>query len=150
MKPGIDTHVSTSHMVLGRDLNPHDTLFAGQAASYMIECGFLAVQSFLQTPHIVFLSLDGLRFLQPVHKGEGFRIDSTIIYAGSSSIGVYLSLSKLPSLTKAAECFVSFVHITEETGQAEAHHTILADLDEDAKKLQHLYLTYKFCGILKE
>ena len=42
---GIDRHVSAAHMVLGKDLNPHDTLFAGQAASYMIECGFLAVQS---------------------------------------------------------------------------------------------------------
>ena len=65
---GIDRHVSAAHMVLGKDLNPHDTLFAGQAASYMIECGFLAVQSFLNSGHIVCLGLDGLRFLRPVRK----------------------------------------------------------------------------------
>ena len=44
---GIDAHISSAHMVLSRDLNPHDTLFAGQGTSYMIECAFLAVQSFL-------------------------------------------------------------------------------------------------------
>ena len=27
---GIDAHISSAHMVLSRDLNPHDTLFAGR------------------------------------------------------------------------------------------------------------------------
>ena len=79
---GIDRHVSAAHMVLGKDLNPHDTLFAGQAASYMIECGFLAVQSFLNSGHIVCLGLDGLRFLRPVRKGDTIDISSTVVYAG--------------------------------------------------------------------
>ena len=84
---GIDAHISSAHMVLSRDLNPHDTLFAGQGTSYMIECAFLAVQSFLRTPHIVCLGLDGLRFLHPVHKGDTIRVDSSIVYAGTSGIG---------------------------------------------------------------
>lgn len=85
---GIDAHISSAHMVLSRDLNPHDTLFAGQGTSYMIECAFLAVQSFLRTPHIVCLGLDGLRFLHPVHKGDTIRVDSSIVYAGTSGVGV--------------------------------------------------------------
>ena len=108
---GIDAHISSAHMVLSRDLNPHDTLFAGQGTSYMIECAFLAVQSFLRTPHIVCLGLDGLRFLHPVHKGDTIRVDSSIVYAGTSGVGVYITLSLLPDGPVAASCFVSFVHI---------------------------------------
>jgi acyl-CoA hydrolase len=130
-------------MVLGKDLNPHDTLFAGQASSYMIECGFLAVQIFLGTPHIVCLGLDGLRFLRPVHKGTAIQVDSTIVHAGASSVGAYIRLSLLADHSKAAECFVSFVHIDEATGRAVLHHTTLGELDEAAKQLQKAYVSYK-------
>lgn len=140
---GKDLHVSTAHMVLGRDLNPHDTLFAGQAAAYMIECGFLAIQSFLDTPHIVCLGLDGLRFLQPVHKGDTIRIDSTIVDAGRSSAGAYITLSLLPDGPVAASCFVSFVHIDEETGRSLPHGVALPPLTGTEQSLQAQYRAYR-------
>ncbi|MCH4166096.1 MAG: acyl-CoA thioesterase [Megasphaera sp.] len=142
MKIGIDEHISAAHMVLGKDLNPHDTLFAGQAASYMIECGFLAVQTFLGSPHIVFLALDGMRFLRPVHKGMAIQVDSTIVYAGTSSVGAYIRLSILAEHSTAAECFVSFVHIDELTGRAMPHQTALGELDDQGKQWQKAYLAY--------
>lgn len=142
MKIGIDEHISAAHMVLEKDLNHHETLFAGQAASYMIECGFLAVQTFLDSPHIVCLSLDGMRFLRPVHKGMGIRIDSTIVYAGTSSVGVYIRLFILSENSKAAECFISFVHIDELTGRAVPHQTGLGELDDQEKQWQNAYLAY--------
>ena len=140
---GIDKNITLTHMVLGWDLNPHDTLFAGQAASYLIECGFLAVQSFLQSRHIVFLGLDGLRFTKPVHKGESIEIMSRIIYTGTTSVGVYLRLQDLLSKEKRAECFVSFVAIEEESGKARPHGMELDMLDETGKQLQQRYLVYR-------
>ncbi|MBC3537186.1 acyl-CoA thioesterase [Megasphaera hominis] len=140
---GKDQHVSAAHMVLGKDLNPHGTLFAGQAAAYFIECGFLAVQAFLGHGHIVCLSLDGLRFLRPVHKDQTIRIDSTLVYAGTSSVGVYLAMQRLPGEEKAAECFTSFVSIEEATGKAVPHGLSLGVLNDETKRLQDLYLAYK-------
>lgn len=140
---GTDMHISAVHMVLGKDLNPHDTLFAGQAASYMIECGFLAVQSFLQSCHIVCLGLDGLRFLHPVRKGDSICVSSSIIYAGKTSVGAHIRMERRSDGKAAAECFVSFVHIEEETGQARPHGATLPMLDEQGLALRRVYLAYK-------
>lgn len=140
---GIDRHVSAAHMVLGKDLNPHDTLFAGQAASYMIECGFLAVQSFLNSGHIVCLGLDGLRFLRPVRKGDTIDISNTVVYAGTTSVGAHIAMTRRSDGAMAAECFVSFVHIEEETGQALPHGVMLPALDEQGEERRRAYLAYK-------
>lgn len=140
---GIDRHVSAAHMVLGKDLNPHDTLFAGQAASYMIECGFLAVQSFLNSGHIVCLGLDGLRFLRPVRKGDTIDISSTVVYAGTTSVGAHIAMTRRSDGAMAAECFVSFVHIEEETGQALPHGVTLSALDEQGEARRRAYWAYK-------
>ena len=140
---GIDRHVSAAHMVLGKDLNPHDTLFAGQAASYRIECGFLAVQSFLNSGHIVCLGLDGLRFLRPVRKGDTIDISSTVVYAGTTSVGAHIAMTRRSDGAMAAECFVSFVHIEEETGQARPHGVTLPALDEQGEARRRAYWAYK-------
>jgi len=142
---GCDAHISAVHMVLGKDLNPHDTLFAGQAASYMIECGFLAVQNFLQTSHIVCAGLERLSFLQPVHKNDSIRIASTIIYAGTASVGVYICMTILPVKEKAAECFVTFAHIDEASGRPLPHYVKLAALETSALERQQLYCRLKEC-----
>lgn len=139
---GIDRHVSAAHMVLGKDLNPHDTLFAGQAVSYMIECGFLAVQSFLNSGHIVCLGLDGLRFLRPVRKGDTIDISSTVVYAGTTSVGAHIAMTRRSDGAMAAECFVSFVHIEEETGQARPHGVTLPALDEQGEARRRAYWAY--------
>ena len=140
---GIDRHVLAAHMVLGKDLNPHDTLFAGQAASYMIECGFLAVQSFLNSGHIVCLGLDGLRFLRPVRKGDTIDISSIVVYAGTTSVGAHIAMTRRSDGAMAAECFVSFVHIEEETGQARPHGVTLPALDEQGEARRRAYWAYK-------
>ncbi len=138
-----DDNIVTAHMVLGRDLNHHDTLFAGQASAYMIECAFLAVQSFLQSPHIVCRGLDGLRFFRPVHKGDTVGLSSRIVYAGETSAGAYICMNRRSDGQQAASCFVSFVHIDEETGRAVRHHAELPELDEEGCRLRALYLSYK-------
>lgn len=140
---GTDQHISTVHMVLGKDLNPHDTLFAGQAASYMIECGFLAVQSFLHSGHIVCLGMDGMQFCHPVHKGDTIHISSTIVHAGKTSVGVYIAMQRRSDEVTAASCFLSFVHIEEESGQARPHQRELPQLDERGQALQRQYLSYR-------
>jgi len=138
-RTGQDRHVSSARMVLGDDLNHHDTLFAGKASLYIVECGFLAVQDFLQTNHIVCLGLDGFRFLRSVHKGTMIDLKSTIVHAGTSSVGVYVEMDTFPDRKLAAEGFLSFVHINEADGSAVPHHVTLAAADETTAALRSRY-----------
>ncbi len=142
LKKGVDNHLSLSHMILQRDLNPHETLFAGQAASYLVECGFLEAMDYLQTKHLVCQGLDGLRFLQPVHKGEAITLTTSVVSLGKTSVGILVELFIIPQQQKAAECFVTFVTINEETGRAVPHNmeapTLENELEKKAKRYQAL------------
>ena len=109
----------------------------------MIECGFLAVQSFLDSGHIVCLGLDGLRFLRPVRKGDPIDISSTVVYAGTTSVGAHIAMTRRSDGAMAAECFVSFVLIEEETGQARPHGVTLPALDEQGEARRRAYWAYK-------
>lgn len=140
---GNDKHIKTAHMVLGRDLNHHDTLFAGQGASYLIECGFLAAQGFLDTTDIVFLGLDGFRFWRPVRKGETFALESTLVAAGRTSVAVHVLLTVRDEA--AAEAFATFVRV-DGGGNATAHGLSLPPLTGAAALLRQRYDRYQEAG----
>lgn len=140
---GLDHHISSSHMILQRDLNPHDTLFAGKAASYMIECAFLEAMDFLQTKHLVCQGLDGLRFVHPVRKADAIHIKTSVVHLGSTSVGVYVAMYIVPENIKATDCFVTFVQIVEATGKAACHNMALAALDPDDHKQKLRYKTLR-------
>lgn len=130
-------------MVLPRDLNPRDTLFAGSCANFMIETGFLAAEQFFGTPHMVCFALNGMKFLKSIGKGTSVTMEARVIYAGKSSIGVYVSMYTLHKEEKAAECFLSYVAIDEKTRRPVPHQLVIDDLTEYEKKLQDRYLAYK-------
>lgn len=138
-KVGRDNHMCASHMVLQRDLNPHETLYAGQASSYMIECGFLEAMDFLGTKHIVCQGLDGLRFVRPVKKGDAIHITTSVVSLGKSSVGIHIEMYVIPERIKAADCYVTFVTINEETGRAVPHNMVMAPLSEELAKHKERY-----------
>jgi len=140
---GIDNNIGSAHMVLGRDLNPHDTLFAGRASEMIIECGFMEAMDFLQTKHIVCQGLDGFRFLRPVKKGDTILITSTVVQVGKSSVGVYMAIYLAPERIKTAEGFVTFVHIDEATGHSAPHGVELGKLSQEEAKLQARYAAFR-------
>jgi len=142
-KIGRDNHIASAHMVLGRDLNPHDTLFAGRASEMLIECGFMEAMDFLQTKHIVCQGLDGFRFLRPVNKGDTIQLTSTVIQTGRSSVGIYLAIYLAPERIKTAEGFVTFVHIDEATGHSAPHGLMLGKLSEEEQHWQTSYNAFR-------
>jgi len=142
-KNGIDNHIGSAHMVLGRDLNPHDTLFAGRASEMIIECGFMEAMDYLQTKHIVCQGLDGFRFLRPVNKGDTIQLTSTVVQLGRSSLGVYLAIYLAPEKIKTAEGFVTFVQIDEATGHSVPHGFELGQLSGAELQLQARYNAFR-------
>lgn len=138
-KIGLDNHICASHMILQRDLNPHETLFAGQAVSYIIECGFLEAMDFLGTKHLVCQGVEGMRFMHPVHKADAIHITTSVIHLGKTSAGIYVSMFVVPEHIKAAEGFVTFVQIDEASGHAQGHNMTLKPLSAEDSKLTVRY-----------
>ncbi len=127
---------------MGADLNPRDNLYAGSCARYMVETGFLTVQSYLASPHIVCFSLTGLKFLKPIHKGMSVKMTGTVVDAGRTSVGVYMEMTELLTGVRAAEGFLTFVSIAEETQRPVPHHKVFPGVSDAmaAKRRQYLAL----------
>lgn len=45
--------IMTHHLVRSEDLNHHNTLYAGRAADWFIEVGYMAVEQYLPSSNVV-------------------------------------------------------------------------------------------------
>ena len=54
--------VTTNHLVKGEDLNHHGTLFAGRAAEWFVESGFLAAAAWVPAENIVLVKINSMTF----------------------------------------------------------------------------------------
>jgi acyl-CoA hydrolase len=84
--------LETYHMIMPKDLNPRGTLFAGSCANFMIEGGFLTAEAFLGHPHMVFFGMNGMKFVKSVGKGETVSVTGTVIDAGRTSLGIFVTV----------------------------------------------------------
>ena len=113
-----------NRLVKSEDLNHHRTLFAGRCAEWFVEAGFIAVASVLPAGSIVCLKIHGLTFTKPLQSGDIACFESKIVYAGSSSIKVYVVLRENDQDTPIVEGFITFVHV-DDAGQTKPHRLIL-------------------------
>ncbi|MFT4073292.1 MAG: hotdog domain-containing protein [Dysgonamonadaceae bacterium] len=137
------TQITNYHLVRGMDLNHHGTLFAGKAALLFVEAGFIVTSLALNTNEIVCLRIHGMLFSHPVKSGDTIRLASQIVYAGKSSVGVYVEVYVEASNTFVVDGFLTFVRVDEETGKPIPHGLILEVNSEKVKLLQEKYLQEK-------
>jgi acyl-CoA hydrolase len=107
-------------LVKSEDLNHHRTLFAGRCAEWFVEAGFIAVASVLPAGNIVCLKIHGLTFTKPLQSGDIACFESKIVYAGTSSIKVYVVLRENDQGPPIIEGFITFVHV-DDAGQTKPH-----------------------------
>jgi acyl-CoA hydrolase len=129
-------------LVKSEDLNHHRTLFAGRCAEWFVEAGFIAVASILPADSMVCLKIHGLTFTKPLKSGDIACFESKIVYAGTSSIKVYVVLRENDHDTPIVEGFITFVHVND-AGQTLPHGLVLEltrpediELSEHAAKLR--------------
>ena len=113
-----------NRLVKSEDLNHHRTLFAGRCAEWFVEAGFIAVASVLPAGSIVCLKIHGLSFTKPLQSGDIACFESKIVYAGTSSIKVYVALRENDQDTPIVEGFITFVHV-DDAGKTQPHGLIL-------------------------
>ncbi|MBW6466603.1 MAG: acyl-CoA thioesterase [Brevefilum sp.] len=111
-------------LVKSEDLNHHRTLFAGRCAEWFVEAGFIAVASVLPAGSIVCLKIHGLTFTKPLQSGDIACFESKIVYAGTSSIKVYVVLRENDQDAPIVEGFITFVHV-DDVGKTQPHGLVL-------------------------
>lgn len=138
-----ETTLTTYHLVRGMDLNHHGTLFAGKAALLFVESGFIVSSLALRTNEIVCLRIHGMLFKHPVKSGETIGLTSQVIYAGTTSVGVYVKVFIESSREFVVDGFLTFVKADEQTHKPIPHNTLIEIDNEESAALQAKYLEEK-------
>lgn len=115
----------THHLVKGEDLNHHGTLFAGRGAEWFVESGFVAASNMTNPENTVCLNIHGLLFTRPVAKGSIIRYESKVVYAGRTSLVVYVKviMAKNEEIV-LVDGFMTFIHVNKE-GRSTPHGLVI-------------------------
>jgi acyl-CoA hydrolase len=125
-----DTAV-TMRLVKSEDLNHHGTLFAGRTAEWFVESGFIAVASVLKPQNVVCLKIHGMYFTKPARSGDVLKFSSKVVFAGKSSLTVYVHVEKNGVETPLVDGFITFIHVDDNTKPAPHFLAVTPDNDED-------------------
>lgn len=115
-----------NRLVKSEDLNHHGTLFAGRAAQWFVEAGFIAAASVTNPANIVCANIHGMIFRRPVRNGSIIRFESRIVLAGKTSLVSYVRVSDRGEFL--VDGFLTFVHVNSEGRPVP--HGISADTDD--------------------
>jgi acyl-CoA hydrolase len=78
---------SLFHIVKPEDLNPHETLFAGQMAKWLVEASSVcAMRAVGKYEGVIMIKLTEVDYTKAISNGEIIEIRSKIAYAGKSSL----------------------------------------------------------------
>jgi acyl-CoA hydrolase len=76
-----------SHLIKPEDLQHHGTLFAGQAAKWLVESLFIAACRFIGKPEdIVCVQIHGLNFNKAITNGDIIQIKARVALVGTKSV----------------------------------------------------------------
>lgn len=134
MKPKSYSYV---RLVKSEDLNHHRTLFAGRCAEWFVEAAFIAAASSLPAENVVCLKVHGLEFTRPIRLGEIAHFKSQIVYAGRTSLKVYVKLNLEGVKDPIVSGFITFVHVNQE-GKPVPHGLTVDLINEDDRKLNKI------------
>jgi acyl-CoA hydrolase len=127
------------HLIKSEDLNHHGTLFAGRAAEWFVEAGFVAAASLTHPENIVCMKIHGMVFSRPVRLGEIICFESKIVNTGKSRIIAYIEMKGKDQVI--VKGFITFVNV-DAAGHALPHGIVIEPgtpedsvLQEQAKNL---------------
>lgn len=103
----------TMRLVKSEDLNHHGTLFAGRTAEWFVESGFIAAASLMDPKNVVCLKIHGMFFTKPARSGDVLRFSSKPVFAGRTSITIYVHVEKSNEDDTFVEGFVTFIHVDD-------------------------------------
>ena len=121
----------TMRLVKSEDLNHHGTLFAGRTAEWFVESGFIAAASLLDPKSVVCLKIHGMFFTRPARSGDVLKFSSKVVFAGRTSLTVYVHVEKSDNDNSFVDGYVTFIHVSEETIPTPHFLVITPETEED-------------------
>lgn len=112
MKYTVKQH-SSKRLVRGEHLNHHGSLFAGIAAQWFVESGYIAAVDVLSAQNMVCVRIDSLSFKKPVRAGQVVCYTSWVHSVGTTSLKTYTRLTIGDEIL--VEGYSVFVHVDENT-----------------------------------
>ncbi len=112
-----DTVQVKQHRIVMREyLNDQGKLFGGNALKWMDEVAYITASKYTQQK-MVTVSVDKIRFLEPITEGSMLQITGKVISAGIFKsvikIEVWIDEEKSPDGIKAVEGFFTFVAVDD-------------------------------------
>ena len=123
---------TTHHLVKSQDVNHHGTLYAGRAADWFVEAGYISAASLTSPENTVCHEIHGMKFTRPVHGGEVVRIDAKVVYTGRSRMVAFVRLQAGENIV--VEGFLTLVHVDLE-GKSQPHGIEITPTSEEDKEL---------------
>jgi len=124
---------TTHRLVKSEDLNHHGTLFAGRSSEWFVESAFIAASTLLKPQNILCRKIHSLNFMRPVYPGSTVCLRSRVVYAGRSSLIVYVDFFLINDFNNLiANGFVTFVNVDDNARSFP--HGIELDLSNDEEK----------------
>jgi acyl-CoA hydrolase len=121
------------HLIKSEDLNHHGSLFAGRAAEWFVEAGFVAAASLTHPENIVCMKIHGMVFTRPVRLGEIICFVSKIVYTGKSRMIAYVEMKGKDQVI--VKGFITFVNVDAE-GHALPHGIVITPETPDDIQLK--------------
>jgi len=122
----LDASILT-RLVKSEDLNHHRTLFAGRAASWLVEASFLAAARLTGEPaRVVCLQVHGMLFRRPARAGDILEIRSRVAHLGTKSITVHTECRRDGDELALVSTFATFVVLGDDD-RAVPHGLVLSD-----------------------
>lgn len=119
-----------TRLIKSEDLNHHGTLFAGRMAEWFIEGAFIAAASLYGKPqNIVCLKMHGLKFREPVRRGDIITLETMVVYAGTTSLTSYGCVRRSGDGRILVDGYATFVCVDE--GGKKMPHNITLPKPED-------------------
>lgn len=72
--------ITTNHLVRSEDLNHHNTLYAGRAADWFIEDGYIAVEQYLPSSNVVCEKIEDMLFFKSIHSEDTVWMEREVVY----------------------------------------------------------------------
>ncbi len=106
-------YIGSIRYVKSENLNHHGTLFAGTIAEWLFEAAFFSATSLLKAKNLLFLKINEMNCYKPVYPGGIVHYKSKIVYAGKTSLTIYICANEQETNDKIADGFVTYVHVDE-------------------------------------
>ncbi|MCL2315887.1 MAG: acyl-CoA thioesterase [Actinomycetia bacterium] len=128
----------TTHLVISEDLNHHQTLFAGRAAEWLVEAGFIAAATACGRPEdVLCVNMHGFVFTESVSNGAILSMCGRVVRTGRTSLTVHVKAVEEIGGHEPVDGFLTFVCVDPDTHRPRPHGIVLDEPgDEDERELR--------------